>query len=108
MVSEITATDLKKRLDAGDQVVILDVREPHELAICSLANTAHIPLGQLPTRVSEIDSYKDKEIIVYCRSGKRSERAAQFLADSGFTNAVNLAGGILSWSDEVDPAMAKY
>ena len=108
MVSEITATDLKKRLDSGDKVVILDVREPHELAICSLANTAHIPLGELPARISEIEPYKETEIIVYCRSGKRSERAAQFLSESGFKSAVNLSGGILAWSDEVDPTVAKY
>jgi len=108
MVSEITATDLKKRMDAGEKVFLLDVREPHELNICKLENTAHIPLGELPSRDSELTAQKDGEIIVYCRSGKRSERAAQFLLDSGFKSAVNLAGGILAWSDQVDSSLVKY
>lgn len=107
-VSEITATDLKRRLEAGDSIAILDVREPHEIAICSLPNTFHIPLGQLPVRLTELDAYKDKEIVTYCRSGKRSQRAAQFMQENGFQRVVNLRGGILAWADEIDPSLTRY
>jgi adenylyltransferase/sulfurtransferase len=105
---ETTVAELKRRLDAGEAVAILDVREPHELEICKLDYTFHIPLGQLPVRVAELDSHKEKDFVVYCRSGKRSERACQFLRENGFAKVSNLKGGILAWAGEVDPSMAKY
>lgn len=107
-VAEISPAELKKRLDAGDKVVILDVREAHELAICSLANTLHIPLGELAYKLDKLEPYKEQEIAVYCRSGKRSERAAMFLQENGFKHVSNLQGGILAWADQVDSEMAKY
>jgi molybdopterin/thiamine biosynthesis adenylyltransferase/rhodanese-related sulfurtransferase len=104
-ISEITATDLKKRLDHGDKLFILDVREPHEYQICNL-NGKLIPLGELPRRVNELDS--SVEMVVHCRSGKRSADAIHFLQQAGFKKLLNLKGGVLAWADEVDPRMPKY
>lgn len=108
MRTEITPTELKKRLDAGEKIAILDIREPHELAICVLANTAHIPMGDLMDRLNELNHLKGQEIVVYCRSGRRSDRCAEFLREQGFPQALNLTGGILAWSDEIDPTIHKY
>lgn len=107
-IGQISPAELKSRLNNGDQLAILDVWEPHELQICSLANTVHIPLGQLPQRLSELADWKDGEIVVYCRSGGRSQRAASFLQTNGFKSVYNLSGGILAWSDQVDPTVCKY
>lgn len=104
-VPEITPRDLKARLDRGDDIYILDVREPHEYQICNLRGHL-IPLGDLPRRVSELDS--SREIVAHCRSGKRSGEAVQFLQKAGFHKIWNLKGGILAWSDEVDPSVPKY
>ena len=98
-------TELKARLDKGDDIFILDVREPHEYQICNL-NGHLIPLNDLPKRVSELDPSKD--MVVHCRSGGRSAKAVEFLQQQGFTKAKNLAGGVLAWSDRVDPKMPKY
>jgi sulfur-carrier protein adenylyltransferase/sulfurtransferase len=104
-IPEITAKELKTRLDRGDDIYILDVREPHEYQICNLHGHL-IPLGDLPKRVSELDS--SREIVAHCRSGKRSADAVQFLTKAGFRKIWNLKGGILAWSDEVDPSVPKY
>jgi adenylyltransferase/sulfurtransferase len=104
-IPEISAKDLKARQDRGDDVFILDVREPHEYQICNL-NGKLIPLGELPRRVNELDS--SREMVVHCRSGKRSADAIQFLQKAGFKKLLNLKGGVLAWADEVDPSMPKY
>jgi sulfur-carrier protein adenylyltransferase/sulfurtransferase len=104
-IPEITPKELKARLDRGDDIYILDVREPHEYQICNLRGHL-IPLGDLPKRVSELDS--SCEIVAHCRSGKRSADAVQFLTNAGFRKIWNLKGGILAWSDEVDPSVPKY
>ncbi len=104
-IPEITPKELKARLDRGDDLFILDVREPHEYQICNLHGHL-IPLGDLPKRVSELDS--SREIVAHCRSGKRSADAVQFLSKAGFRKVWNLKGGILAWSDEVDPSVPKY
>src|SRR3984893_1909155 len=104
-VPEITPRELKQRLDRGEDLFILDVREPHEYQICNL-NGHLIPLGELPHRVHELDS--SREIVAHCRSGKRSAEAVDFLRKAGFRKIVNLKGGILAWSDEVDPSVPKY
>src|SRR6202142_2801375 len=101
----ITPMELKARQDRGDDLFILDVREPHEYQICNL-NGKLIPLGELPRRVSELDS--SREMVVHCRSGKRSADAIHFLQKAGFKKLLNLKGGVLAWSDEVDPTMPKY
>jgi adenylyltransferase/sulfurtransferase len=104
-ISEITPTELKARQDRGDKPFILDVREPHEYQICNL-NGKLIPLGELPRRVAELDS--SVEMVVHCRSGKRSADAIRFLQTAGFKKLLNLKGGVLAWADEVDPRMPKY
>jgi molybdopterin/thiamine biosynthesis adenylyltransferase/rhodanese-related sulfurtransferase len=104
-ISEITATELKARQDRGEKLFILDVREPHEYQICNL-NGKLIPLGELPRRVNELDS--SVEMVVHCRSGKRSADAIHFLQTAGFKKLLNLKGGVLAWADEVDPRMPKY
>jgi adenylyltransferase/sulfurtransferase len=104
-IAEITPRDLKARLDRGDDLFILDVREPHEYQICNI-NGKLIPLGDLPRRVSELDS--SREIVAHCRSGKRSADAIAFLQQAGFKKLLNLKGGILAWADDVDPSMPKY
>ena len=104
-IPEITPTELKARLDRGDDLFILDVREPHEYQICNLKGHL-IPLGELPKRANELDS--SREIVAHCRSGKRSADAVKFLQQAGFRKIWNLKGGILAWSDEVDPSVPKY
>jgi len=104
-VPEITPKELKARLDRGDDLYILDVREPHEYQICQIGGHL-IPLGDLPRRVNELDS--SREIVAHCRSGKRSADAVAFLRQAGFKKIWNLKGGILAWSDEVDARVPKY
>ncbi len=104
-IPEMTPRELKTRLDRGDDLYILDVREPHEYQICNL-NGHLIPLGELSRRVNELDS--SREIVAHCRSGKRSAEAVDFLRKAGFRKIWNLKGGILAWSDEVDPTVPKY
>lgn len=102
---EISVEDLKKKLDAKENIFVLDVREPHEVQICTIGGTL-IPLGQLPARVQELDPEAD--IIVYCRSGVRSGKAAEFLRKQGFEKVRNLTGGILAWAERIDRKMPKY
>ena len=104
-VPEMEPVELKRKLDAGEDVFILDVREPHEYQICHL-NGHLIPLGDLPKRVSELDSART--IVAHCRSGMRSAQAVEFLRTAGFRKVWNLKGGILAWSDTVDPSVPKY
>jgi sulfur-carrier protein adenylyltransferase/sulfurtransferase len=103
--SEMEVEELKQRLDRGDDLFILDVREPHEYQICNIGGHL-IPLGDLPKRVNELDT--SKEIVAHCRSGVRSAKAVNFLRQAGFKKVHNLAGGILAWADRVDPSMPKY
>jgi sulfur-carrier protein adenylyltransferase/sulfurtransferase len=104
-IPEITPKELKARLDKGEDIYVLDVREPHEYQICNI-NGHLIPLGELPQRVHELDS--SIEIVAHCKSGKRSAQAVEFLRGAGFKKIQNLKGGILAWSDEVDPSVPKY
>jgi rhodanese-related sulfurtransferase len=106
-MQEITATELKQRLDNGDDIQIVDVREANEVAIGRIPNSVHIPLGQVLNRMSEIDP--TRETVVHCKMGGRSARAIDALKRSGFEgNLVNLKGGIIAWSNEVDPTVPKY
>jgi sulfur-carrier protein adenylyltransferase/sulfurtransferase len=104
-VVEMQVEELKRRLDAGEDLFVLDVREAHEYQICNIGGHL-IPLGDLPKRVSELDS--SREIVAHCRSGVRSAKAVNFLQQAGFKKVHNLAGGILAWADRVDPKMPKY
>ena len=103
---ETTSVDLKKRVDAGDDVFILDVREPNEYQICRIPGSVLIPLGELPRRYAELP--KDKDIVAHCKMGGRSAKAQEFLQSIGFKRVKNLKGGILDWIDKVDPSQPKY
>ena len=104
-VPEMQVEELKRALDAGEDIFVLDVREPHEYQICNIGGHL-IPLGELPKRVHELDS--SREIVAHCRSGVRSAKAVDFLRQAGFRKVRNLAGGILAWADRVDPKVPKY
>src|SRR5438128_115849 len=104
-VPEVQVEELKRRLDAGGDICVLDVREPHEYQICNMSGY-RVPVGDLPKRVHELDS--SREIVAHCRSGVRSAKAVAFLRQAGFRKVHNLAGGILAWADRVDPKMPKY
>ena len=107
-VPDMTVIELKERLDRGEKIEVVDVRETYEWQICNLApyGAKLIPLSQLPERVGELEP--DAEIVLVCRTGNRSRRAAEALARAGFQSVWNLAGGMAAWSDEVDPDMPKY
>ncbi|WP_420236873.1 molybdopterin-synthase adenylyltransferase MoeB [Telmatobacter bradus] len=104
-VPQITVQQLKKRIDAGEEVYILDVREPFEYKIANLGGQL-IPLGEVAQRLSEID--RSREVVVQCKGGVRSQKAAEVLKQNGFEHVINLAGGIIAWASEVDPTMKKY
>ena len=104
---EMTVTELKQRMDAGDDIQLIDVREADEVAIASIPNAIHIPLGQVLARASEIDPAR--ETVIHCKMGGRSARAIEALKRSGHEgNLINLKGGITAWSNEVDPTVPKY
>ena len=105
-IPEITPAEVKKKMDAHEPFVLIDVREPHEYQICSIPGSKLIPLGEVAKRMSELDSAD--EIVVHCKMGGRSAKAVEFLRQSGFSRVQNLAGGILAWSDTVDPSLPKY
>ena len=102
----MTPRELKARIDAGTAPLILDVREPSEAAICGIPGARLIPLGDLRRRLDELD--RATEIVVHCKSGARSARATGLLRAHGFARAVNLAGGILRWINEIDPSLPPY
>ncbi len=106
-IPQITVEQLKRKLDAREDVFVLDVREPHEYPIANLGAPL-IPVGEIERRVGELADQKNREIVVHCRSGARSQKAALTLKQAGFTNVSNLAGGILAWADKIDPSMPKY
>jgi adenylyltransferase/sulfurtransferase len=103
---EIDPVAVKQKLDRGEDFVFIDVREPHEFQICRIPGTTLIPLGEIPKRLAEIDG--SKEIVLHCKSGVRSGKAATLLRESGFKRVLNMKGGILAWSDKVDPSVPKY
>jgi len=104
-IQQVNVRDLKKRIDAGEDLFILDVREPFEYQIANIGGVL-IPQNDVAQRIGELD--RDREIVVQCKSGGRSQRIAEYLKQSGFSKVSNLAGGILAWSDEVDPKIPKY
>ncbi len=104
--SDITPKDVKAKLDRGDSFTLIDVREHHEYQICKIPSAKLIPLGELPKRLHELD--KAAEIVAHCKSGVRSGKAVDLLKQHGFTKARNMKGGILAWSDTVDPSVPKY
>ncbi|WP_213806485.1 molybdopterin-synthase adenylyltransferase MoeB [Granulicella sp. dw_53] len=106
-IPQISVQTLKQKLDAKENVFVLDVRELHEYQIANLGAPL-IPVGTLAGRIAEIAEHKNDEVVVHCRSGARSQKAAVILKEAGFTNVLNLSGGILEWADKIDPSMPKY
>lgn len=106
-IPQMTVEELKARRDAGTEPFVLDVREPHEYAICDIGAPL-IPVGELGNNLHRLAFPKNTEIVVHCKSGARSQRAALFLKEQGYTNVYNLAGGILAWADRIDPKLPKY
>lgn len=103
-MADITVTELKERLDKGEDIILIDVREPHEYELSNL-NGRLIPLGTLPSSLDDLEELKNEEIIIHCKSGGRSGQAAAFLRQHGFTNVRNLLGGILDWKSKIDPSL---
>jgi sulfur-carrier protein adenylyltransferase/sulfurtransferase len=103
---EIDVTELKQKIDRGDNFVLIDVREPHEYKICNIPGSQLIPLGEFPRHVGEFDPQAD--IVIHCKSGMRSAKACAVLRQAGFQHVRNVVGGILAWSDKVDPSVPKY
>lgn len=104
--SHLSPTQLKHLLDAGHSLVLLDVREPEEVALVRIAGAVHIPMGDIPGRIHELDP--DADIVVYCHHGIRSANVAAFLMQREFTSVANLSGGIDAWSLTVDRSLPRY
>jgi sulfur-carrier protein adenylyltransferase/sulfurtransferase len=105
-MESVTVEELKARLDRGEELVLLDVREPAEWELCRLPGATLIPLGELPRRFGELD--RERETVVMCHHGVRSQWAIGLLARQGFAKLLNLTGGLHAWAVRVDPTMARY
>jgi adenylyltransferase/sulfurtransferase len=109
MIPQITVTELKSKLDNGDEFLLVDVREQNEHDIANIPGAKLVPLSQFREKwESELGPHKDKEIVIHCKMGGRSQQACEFLSAQGFTNVNNVAGGITAWSDQIDPSVPKY
>ena len=107
--NEISVEELKAKLDRKDNFLLLDVREDNEYQIAHIEGSTLVPLSQLPMRIAELQEHKDKEFCVHCRTGGRSAQAIEMLKAAGFTNTLrNVTGGILAWSETIDPSVPKY
>jgi rhodanese-related sulfurtransferase len=108
MVRQIHPTDVKAKLDAGEPLLLVDVRQPEEYAICRIEGGVLIPLGELTARAGELDPPAGATVVVYCHHGVRSLSGAALLTHAGLPNVVSMAGGIEAWSRLVDPAVPRY
>jgi rhodanese-related sulfurtransferase len=106
VIGKIDPVTLKARLDQGESVLILDVREPFEIALAPFPGATHIPMGDIPSRLTELDP--DRETVVVCHHGVRSAQVATYLARMGFEHVLNLSGGIDAWSEDADPSTPRY
>ncbi len=102
----LSPAEVKRLLDAGHPLVLLDVREPEEVALVRIGGAVHIPMAEVPGRLHELDP--DADIVVYCHHGIRSASVAAFLAQRDFSNVANLTGGIDAWSLTIDPSLPRY
>ena len=107
-IPQMTVMELKRKKDAGEPFFLLDVREPYEYEISKITGSTLVPLGEVGSRLSELSSHKDEEIVIQCRSGARSQTAALQLRDAGFKKVSNLVGGINAWATEIDPSLPTY
>jgi len=105
-IGEISPAEMKERLERGERPIILDVRERWEVELASVAGVTHIPMGDIPARISELDD--SREIVVMCHHGVRSAQVAMYLARNGFDRVSNLSGGIEAWSISADPSVPRY
>ncbi len=105
-MEELTVTELKARIDSGESLHLLDVREPSEFATGHIEGAQNIPLGSLPQSLPTLAPLKNKEIICICRSGPRSSAAVRLLQENGFHQARNLSGGMLAWSEKINPNLS--
>jgi sulfur-carrier protein adenylyltransferase/sulfurtransferase len=105
-IPEITCQELKELLDEQADICLIDVREPHEYDFCKIEGATLIPLGQLSDHLASLD--KEVDYVMQCRSGGRSGQATMLMLNNGFTKVRNLVGGILQWSDDIDPSITKY
>ncbi|RMF71263.1 MAG: sulfurtransferase [Planctomycetota bacterium] len=105
-IEELDPADAARRLRESEDIVLLDCREPEELAIARIEGAVHIPMGDIPLRMTELDP--DRQIIVFCHRGKRSYSVASYLRKMDFEKVYNLRGGIDAWSREVDPTVPRY
>ena len=106
VIGKIDPVTLKARLDRGESVLILDVREPFEIALAPFPGATHSPMGDIPSRLTELDP--DRETVVVCHHGVRSAQVAMYLAQNGFEHVLNLSGGIDAWSEDADPSTPRY
>jgi rhodanese-related sulfurtransferase len=106
VIGKIDPVTLKARLDRGESILILDVREPFEIALAPFPGATHIPMGDVPSRLTELDP--DQETVVVCHHGVRSAQVAMYLAQMGFERLLNLSGGIDAWSEDADPSTPRY
>ena len=106
MIKEITVTELKNKFDNNEDFILLDVRNIQEVLYSKIENSIHIPMNDIVDRINELDS--NKEIIIQCKSGKRSARVCEYLMTQNFNNVKNLTGGIIAWADEVDNSIQVY
>lgn len=106
MIGKIDPVTLKARIDRGESVLVLDVREPFEIALAPFPGATHIPMGDIPSRLTELDTRR--EIVVVCHHGVRSAQVAMYLAQNCFEHVLNLSGGIDAWSEDADPSTPRY
>ncbi len=104
----IDCETVKRRLDAGDDFLLLDCREADEFETAQIDGAQRLPMSQLQERLGELDDHRDREVIVYCHHGVRSLRVAHWLRENGFRHAVSMAGGIDEWSQQIDPSVPRY
>jgi len=106
MIKEITVTELKNKFDNNEDFMLLDVRNIKEVLYSKIEKSFHIPMNEIQDRINELDS--NKEIIIQCKSGKRSARVCEYLMTQNFNNVKNLSGGIIAWAEEVDSSIQVY
>ena len=107
-VREMSVQEFSRLREAGNAPFLLDVRNPDEIAIATMGADEFIPLGELPAPIEELAAYRDQPIVVHCRTGRRSCEATKVLVGAGFTQVINLTGGIQAWSKEIDPTVPTY
>jgi rhodanese-related sulfurtransferase len=107
-MKQMTATELNAYLSTGVSTLKVDVREAHELHNGMLENAIHIPMHTIPSQLSELEKHKDAPIVLICRSGKRSDQVGQFLEQNGYSDVINLVGGMNAWAADIDSSMTVY